>query len=570
MQEPLGEIALCAAAAGMQEAQVRELAVFASQRGERLIDSLVARAGVDELALARGLGRLLDLPVLESELTGIPPDILAQVPPTLAASHQVIPLAQANGKLRVACWDPFDWQGWDDLAYLLGLPLEKVLAPRSLIIRMINANYGLGADTVARLVATDTRESIAPPAGQLVTDLSEEEAANEPTVVNLVNRILSEAIRSNATDIHFEPHEGRYRIRYRIDGMLEDVPTPSNIHVLRLAVVSRIKIMSGLDITEKRLPQDGRARVALAGQNCDLRMSVLPGIHGEAVVIRIQNRQVVQLDLSALGFEDHERQAIDRLISRPHGLFLATGPTGSGKTTTLYTCLLKVCSPQIKIVTIEDPVEYWMDDVLQMQVHEGIGFSFATALRSMLRHDPDVMLVGEIRDLETAEIAIRSALTGHLVLASLHTNDAASAVTRLCDIGIESFLVASSVQGILAQRLVRRVCPNCREEVLPDSLDEFSRAMLGSLPLGDNSVLVRPKGCESCRFTGFRGRMAVGEVLTVSAAIRRLIQQRESADAVKEAACREGMRLLRDNAMRAAAGGKTTISEALRVTQEEI
>jgi general secretion pathway protein E/type IV pilus assembly protein PilB len=565
----LDEVALCAAAAGMEEPQVRELAAFAAQRGERLIDSLVARAGADEAALATGLARLLDLPLLDHELAEIPHNTLAQIPPTLAVSHQVIPLGHEDGRLRVACWDPFDWQGWDDLAYLIGRPLEKVLCPRSLIVRMINSNYGLGADTVARLVTTDTRQSAATTT-QSVTDLSDKEAANEPTVVNLVNRILTEAIGSNATDIHFEPHEGRYRIRYRIDGMLEDVPTPPNIHALRLAVASRIKIMSGLDITEKRLPQDGRARVALTGQNCDLRISVLPGIHGEAVVIRIQNQQAVQLDLAALGFEDYERQVIDRLISRSHGLFLVTGPTGSGKTTTLYTCLLKVRCPRIKILTIEDPVEYWIDDVLQMQVHEEIGFSFATALRSMLRHDPDVMLVGEIRDLETAEIAIRSALTGHLVLASLHTNDAASAVTRLCDIGIEPFLVASSVQGILAQRLARRVCPHCQEEVLPDSFDEFTRAMLHSLPLVENTSLLRGKGCERCRFTGYRGRMAVGEAMMVSAAIRRLIQQRESADALKETACREGMRLLRDNALRAVAGGKTTIPEVLRVTQEEL
>jgi len=561
----LDEVAICAAAAGLEESQVRELAAFAAQRGERLIDSLVSRAGVDEMALARGLARMLDMPLAGEEVADIPGEVLEQIPPTLAVDHQVMPLCQEDGKLRVACWDPFDWQGWEDLCYLLGRPLEKAICPRSLIVRMINANYGLGAETVARLVKTDADTPAAFGAG--VTDLSDKEAANEPTVINLVNRILTEAIRSNATDIHFEPLEGRFRIRYRIDGMLEDVPTPSNIHALRLAVVSRIKIMSGLDITEKRLPQDGRARVALAGQNCDLRISVLPGLHGEAVVIRIQNQQAVQLDLAALGFEDHERAAIDQLISRPHGLFLATGPTGSGKTTTLYTCLLKVRSPAIKIVTIEDPVEYWMDDVLQMQVHEEIGFTFAAALRSMLRHDPDVMLVGEIRDLETAEIAIRSALTGHLVLASLHTNDAASAVTRLCDIGIEPFLVASSVQGILAQRLARRICPRCREDAPPDSLDEFARELLAGSPLTAGVVPVRGRGCEHCRFTGYRGRMAVGEVLTVSANIRRLIQERRSADVIAETACREGMRLLRDNALRAVAEGKTTVWEVLRVTQ---
>jgi general secretion pathway protein E/type IV pilus assembly protein PilB len=450
---------------------------------------------------------------------------------------------------------------------MLGQSMERVLAPRSLIVRMIHANYGLGAETVARLVEAGSGEGAG--AVSSVTDLSEHQAANEPTVVNLVNRILGEAIEAGATDVHLEPHDGRYRIRYRVDGMLEDVPTPSNIHALRMAVVSRVKIMSGLDITEKRLPQDGRSRVSLGGQNCDLRISVLPGIHGEAVVVRIQNQQAVALDLAALGFEEHERGVMERLIRRPHGLFLATGPTGSGKTTTLYTCLLKVRSPQIKIVTIEDPVEYWMDGVLQMQVHEEIGFTFARALRSMLRHDPDVMLVGEIRDLETAEIAIRSALTGHLVLASLHTNDAASAVTRLCDIGIEPFLVASSVQGILAQRLVRKVCPHCRQELSSEALEAMSGGLLGDWPVASRGVSVYGRGCERCRFTGFSGRMAVGEVLTVSSSVRRLIQQNASPDELREAACREGMRLLRDNALQAVSAGRTSVSEVLRVTQED-
>ena len=567
MQDCLDQVGLCASAVGLGQERVRELADFAAQRGERLLDVLVSRGGVEEEKLSRGLGNLLGLAVLEEEVGEIPSDVLSTIPPVLAVSHQVVPLGWRDGKLRVACWDPFDWQGWDDLSYMLGQSMERVLAPRSLILRMIHANYGLGAETVARLVEAGGGEGTA--AVSSVTDLSEHQAANEPTVVNLVNRILGEAIEAGATDVHLEPHDGRYRIRYRVDGMLEDVPTPSNIHALRMAVVSRVKIMSGLDITEKRLPQDGRSRVSLGGQNCDLRISVLPGIHGEAVVVRIQNQQAVVLDLAALGFEEHERGAIERLIRRPHGLFLATGPTGSGKTTTLYTCLLKVRSPQIKIVPIEDPVEYWMDGVLQMQVHEEIGFTFGRALRSMLRHDPDVMLVGEIRDLETAEIAIRSALTGHLVLASLHTNDAASAVTRLCDIGIEPFLVASSVQGILAQRLVRKVCPHCRQELSPEALEAMSGGLLGDWPVELRGGSVHGRGCERCRFTGFSGRMAVGEVLTVSSSIRRLVQQNASPDMVKEAACREGMRLLRDNALRAVSAGRTSVSEVLRVTQED-
>jgi type II secretory ATPase GspE/PulE/Tfp pilus assembly ATPase PilB-like protein len=307
----------------------------------------------------------------------------------------------------------------------------------------------------------------------------------------------------------------------------------------------------------------------LAGQDFDLRISVLPGIHGEAIVIRVQTRQMVSLDLDALGFEPEERAKVEHLISRPYGLMLVTGPTGSGKTTTLYTCLGQISKPEIKIITIEDPVEYWMENILQMQVHTGIGFNFALALRSMLRHDPDVLLVGEIRDRETADIAIRSSLTGHLVLATLHTNDSASAVTRLIDIGIEPFLVATSVHGILAQRLVRVICRDCKREMDVTLLSEFERQMIRHSPLVKDATLFHGQGCENCRFTGYRGRAAVGEVLVVSPAIKAMAQRSEPAEIIKDAACKEGMRTLRDGALLAAKNGKTTISEVLRVTQED-
>ncbi|MCY2927553.1 MAG: GspE/PulE family protein [Planctomycetota bacterium] len=403
-----------------------------------------------------------------------------------------------------------------------------------------------------------------------VTDLAGEEAANEPTVVNFVNQVLAEAIRLNATDIHFEPYEEKYRIRYRIDGMLEDVPVPASLYAFKLAVVSRIKIMACLDITEKRLPQDGRAQVSMGNQKCDLRISILPGIHGEAIVIRIQNRQIVRLDLEALGFGEAERGKIDQLASCPYGLILVTGPTGSGKTTTLYTCLLKIRAPQIKIITIEDPVEYWMDGMLQMQMNQEVGFTFARALRSMLRHDPDVMLVGEVRDGETAEIAIRSALTGHLVLSTLHTNDAASAVTRLCDIGIEPFLLASCLRGIVAQRLVRRVCPECRIQIDPGTMDDFEIAALEAAGCGSGPTLWEARGCQACRFTGYQGRMVVAEIIGVTPSIRALIQAKAPAEQIKEQAIKDGMRTLRESALQAALSGRTTLREVLRVTQEDL
>jgi general secretion pathway protein E/type IV pilus assembly protein PilB len=564
----LDEVGLCAKAAGLDEERVRELSAFAAPRGQSLIDALILRGGAQEQHFIAELSRLLHLPLQAEEIAHIPDEVLLRIPASLAIRHQVVPFEDRDGRLRVAVGDPFDWASWDDLQQVVEGTLEKVLCPPTIIEKMIRTHFGLGADTVERLVSgREDRELVS--IGPQTTDLSDEKAANEPTVVNLVNQILSEAIREGVTDIHFEPFESRYRIRYRIDGMLEEVPIPASVNALQKSVVSRIKIMSGLDITNKRLPQDGRAQVSLGGQRCDLRVSVLPGIHGEAIVIRVQNRQAVRLDLESLGFETHQQQRIDRLARQPYGLVLVTGPTGSGKTTTLYTCLQNLRSSQTKIITIEDPVEYWMDDILQMQVKDEIGFTFSRALRSMLRHDPDIMLVGEIRDRETAEIAIRSALTGHLVFATLHTNDASGAVGRLCDIGIDPVLVAGAVQGVLAQRLVRRICPHCKSAVSLESLEPFEQDILLYDGVGRDETLWKGMGCEACRFAGYRGRKALGEVLIVSCEIRRRIQQRAGSDEIRQAAIAEGMLPLRKTALGAVRRGDTTLSEVLRVTQED-
>jgi type II secretory ATPase GspE/PulE/Tfp pilus assembly ATPase PilB-like protein len=565
--EILDEVTLCVMASGLETKRVQELANFARDRHQSLVDILIERGGANEHTLLQGLAEQMNVPFLGKEQTKISEDVLSLVSPAVAINHKIIPV-ENNGSLKIACSDPFDWRKWDDLVQILNRPLEKVLCPRSIIERMLKANYGLGADTVERMLANRTNKEVKV-VTRNATDLSEMEAANEPTVVNLVNKILTEAIRVNATDIHFEPYEGKYRVRYRIDGILEDVSMPVSVNLLKLAMVSRIKIMSNLDITEKRLPQDGRSQVSLGGQDYDLRVSILPGTYGEAVVIRLQSRQMVKLDLEMLGFEAGERKKISDLISRPYGLILVTGPTGSGKTTTLYTCLSKINEPGTKIITIEDPIEYRMENILQMQVHEEIGFTFARALRSILRHDPDVVLIGEIRDQETADIAIRASLTGHLVFATLHTNDAASAVTRLIDIGVEPFLVASSVQGILAQRLVRKVCPNCRQDCEMESLTEYEQSLLRESGNEEKVTMKKGQGCERCRFTGYKGRRAIGEILLVSSEVRRMIQQRETADRIKELACREGMTTLRQNAFRAVRHGMTTMTEALRVTQED-
>lgn len=563
----LDEASICAKVSGLDVESVRELAAFARTRNRSLIEVLVDRKGVDEGELTRGLAKSLGFPFVD-EMDEIPTDVLSEISPGLAIKNDIIPVGKTNGTLRVAVWDPFDWQRWDDLAHILGRPIEKALASRSVIRKMLKANYGIGADTVEHLLGGRGDEDSTISAGGS-SDLSAEDAANEPTIVNLVNNILTEAIRANATDIHFEPYEDEYLVRYRIDGMLEEVSIPGDVNLLKLAIVSRIKIMSHLDITEKRLPQDGRCQVSLAGQDFDLRISILPGINGEAVMIRLQSRHMASLELASLGFGEHEESKIHELISRPHGLVLVTGPTGSGKTTTLYSCLNNIITPETKIITIEDPVEYRMGGILQMQVRDEIGFSFARALRSILRHDPDIILVGEIRDIQTAEIAIRSSLTGHLVFATLHTNDASSAATRLTDIGVEPFLVASAVQGILAQRLVRKVCTHCRQPVDASSLSDFERKLLQDAGYLETALLYKGTGCQKCRFTGYRGRMAVGEVLDASPQIRRLIQQSESPDQIKKVACQAGMRTLRESGLLAVKAGITTIQEVLRVTQED-
>lgn len=563
------EVTLCVQASGLPVERVEELAAFARENNQPVVQVLVDKAKVDEHALLHGLAVKLSLPFADRNATQIPAEVLAQVSPALAMRHLMIPLSISGGRLQIACADPFDWRGWEDLSHVLGRPIERVLCPRATIRKLLKANYGVGADTVQRMLAA-RGDKVVEISGSKATALgSDEQAANDATVVNLVNQILTEAIRVNATDIHLEPHEDRFRVRYRIDGMLEDIAMPVSVNLLRQALISRVKIMSNLDITEKRLPQDGRCQVSLDGAQYDLRVGLLPGVHGEAVSIRLQSRQMVKLDLESLGFELNARNKIEQLIARPHGLILVTGPTGSGKTTTLYTCLNKINVSPMKIITIEDPVEYWMENILQMQVQEHIGFTFARALRGMLRHDPDIMLVGEIRDRETADIAIRSSLTGHLVFATLHTNDAASAFTRLLDIGIEPFLVASSVLGVVAQRLVRRVCPFCKQQVMLSAGTDAERGLLSGMAGARDATLYEGQLCDKCRFTGYRGRTSIAEVLMVTPGIRALIQQREPAERIKELAVREGMSTLRECAVSALCQGKTTVAEVMRVTQEE-
>jgi len=486
-------------------------------------------------------------------------DAVAAVPPSLAAYYRIVPVSADDGRIVIATDDPFNEHLADELRLLLDREVILVLAPSEAIQRAVRRHYGVGADTVERM----TRQGA--PAGEEEVgggDLADETAAHDASVIRLLNQILMDAVEQRATDIHFEPYENELRVRYRIDGVLRDAGVPASARHFRHALVSRAKIMSNLDIAEHRLPQDGRAQIQLAGRTYDLRISILPTPYGEALNARILSRGTEIDTLDKLGFEGRDLELLLELIRKPHGIILVTGPTGSGKTTTLYTILKQINSPETKILTVEDPIEYRMKGITQMQVNPEIGFTFARALRSMLRHDPDVMLIGETRDYETAEITIRTALTGHLVFSTLHTNDAPTAMNRLIDMGVEPFLIASSVEGVLAQRLVRVICPHCKQWEAPDVglLEE-----LGAEAAGIERI-ARGTGCPACRFTGFRGRTCITELMVMDSHLRAMVAARCHADELRREAVRRGMQSLRASGIEKVKQAVTTITEVLRVT----
>jgi general secretion pathway protein E/type IV pilus assembly protein PilB len=428
----------------------------------------------------------------------------------------------------------------------------------------------VGAETIDGLVALQSRK-----AGdvemleEISTDGSEDaEQAQQASVVRLVNEILAEAIEARASDIHVESQESGLKLRYRIDGVLQKQPTPAEMNQFRAAIVSRLKIMAKLNIAEKRVPQDGRIKLRVSGREIDLRVSIIPMLHGESVVMRILDKSNLKFSLRGIGMSDAVYQDFQKLINLPHGIILVTGPTGSGKTTTLYSALHEIQSEDTKIITIEDPIEYQLEGINQIQVHQKVGLSFAASLRAILRHDPDVVLVGEIRDLETAENATQASLTGHTVFSTLHTNDAAGAFMRLCDMGVEPFLVSSTVEGVLAQRLVRVLCNECKEAYhpcqseLPDDFPAEAR-------LDPDLRLYRPKGCEACRGLGYRGRKGIYELLVTNDEVRHLATQRVPSHVIKEAAKRAGMQTLRMDGWRKVLDGTTTLDEVVRVTKAD-
>ncbi len=532
--------------------------------GASLLEKAVALGYVKEEAALRALGEEVGLEYVD--LRDIPVDLslLKGFPHKLIHRQSLFPIRRDNGQLVVATSDPFDLYPIDEVSAATGLSVIPVLASRNQITTLIKKHLGVGSETVEGLMEQFTDREI-----ELLDDIETDgselsEMAQEASVVRLVNEILLEAIETKASDVHIESQGSGVVIRYRVDGILQSQPVPPEINRFQAAIISRLKIMSHLNIAERRLPQDGRIKLRVAGREIDVRVSVIPMIHGEGLVLRILDKGAMVFELQSLGMEADTYARFSDLIRMPHGIVLVTGPTGSGKTTTLYSALIEINSPDVKIITTEDPVEYQLEGINQIQVHPKIGLTFASSLRSILRHDPDVVLIGEIRDLETAENAIQAALTGHLVFSTLHTNDASGAYARLSDMGVEPFLVASTVEAVMAQRLVRRLCEHCREPYEPDPEvmpPDFPFDQLAGRPL------YRQVGCKECRHIGYAGRLGIYELLLTDNNIRQLSHDRASTWLIKKAAMQQGMITLREDGWRKAMHGRTTVDEVLRVTK---
>ena len=529
-------------------------------------EAAVDQGFVREEDALKAIGAAIGLDFLDLAIEGDKVDLslLPEFPSKLIYRQNLFPVRRENGSLTVATSDPFDLYPLDEASAATGLSIVPVLASRNEIDKLVKKHLGVGGETIGALVAQKTEDEGVELLEDIETDGSElSEMAQEASVVRLVNEILLEAIESRASDVHIESQPTGLTIRYRIDGMLHPQPVPDDIRHFEASIVSRLKIMARLNIAENRLPQDGRIKLKVRGREVDVRVSVIPMIHGEGIVMRILDKGSMVFELKSLGMDLEVYKEFRRLIDLPHGIILVTGPTGSGKTTTLYSSLLEINRPDIKIITTEDPVEYQLGGINQIQVHSQIGLTFARSLRSILRHDPDVVLVGEIRDLETAENAIQASLTGHLVFSTLHTNDAAGAFTRMVDMGVEPFLVSSTVEAVMAQRLVRKLCKHCKEEYQP-----HDEELPPDFPTQDwDGVMYRAKGCRECRQVGYSGRMGVYELLMTTEEVRQLAHDNVSSWELKKAALKQGMRTLRMDGWVKARQGLTSIDEIVRVTK---
>ncbi len=523
---------------------------------------LVEQGALTEQNLAKVLSIQWGLPYVQLSTIEIDPDVVKAIPQHIAHRHKVLAIEKTKRKLKLAIADPLNVVALDDVRLVTGLELEQVVAAEEDIMAAINRYYtgGIDLDEAMRQAVTADIE-IAEDKGE---DLSVQELrtlTEEAPVVRLVNLVISQAIGDGASDIHMEPHRRSVQVRYRVDGLLHDVMTPPK--QLQAAIVSRLKIMANLDIAERRIPQDGRIHVVIENKEYDLRVSTLPTVFGEKVVMRILDQSSTRLGLNKLGFNTATLEVWEGMAAKPYGMILVSGPTGSGKTTTLYSTLYKINTTDKNILTVEDPVEYQLPRVNQVQVNPKAGLTFANGLRSFLRQDPDIIMVGEIRDKETAEIAIQASLTGHLVLSTIHTNDAPSATTRLVDMGVEPFLISSSILGVLAQRLARTICTNCREAYAPP-VEALHR--LGLKPeQGEEILFYRGKGCDRCKGSGYKGRYGIFELMPMSEAIRELVLKGASADQIRQQAVAEGMKTLADDGILKVLEGATTIDELLRV-----
>lgn len=486
-------------------------------------------------------------------------ELLALFPARLLLRDELLPLQRHEDTVEIATSRLFSSRGLDGLKTITGLRLTPVLAPSEVIQRELKKRLGVGADTIGIL---DDEAAVQVVDDDGTGDGNLDNAAEDASIIRFVNQVLKDAIELRASDVHLEPFENELRIRYRIDGVLQDVPVPAQIKRFQPAIVARVKILSHLNIAEKRLPQDGRIKVRIDAAEVDIRVSIIPMLHGEAVVMRLLRQNASLRGARELGMAPRELACLQRVLQLPHGIVLVTGPTGSGKTSTLYTALQEINDSERKIVTIEDPIEYQLRGVNQIQVSEKSGLTFARGLRSILRHDPDVILIGEIRDQETAQIAVQASLTGHLVFSTLHTNDAPGAITRLVDMGVEPYLVASSLEAVLAQRLVRLLCPHCKQ---PDT-GPTAAAFKTSLGLAGDITVYKAVGCRECRQTGYHGRRAIFEWMDTNAEIRQLILQNASSDLLRAAAMRSGMRTLAEDGRRLVQDGLTTIDEILSVS----
>jgi len=548
-------------------AQVEELLSQQKKEGTRLLKLLVDKAYVSDTDMIVAMGRVLNVPPVNLSRVNVPPDVAGFVPKEMALNFKVVPVSRVGNQLHLAMADPLNVLALDDVKRVAKLEVVPMIAPEKSIIEKINtldaARSGSMEDIIKQQEELDVEEAELLEEASDTINVDELAAAGEDApVIKLANMMLVQAIRDRASDIHLEPFENEVKLRYRIDGALVDIPAPPKN--MQLALTSRLKIMSNLDIAERRLPQDGRMRMRVAGRDIDLRVSFLPTVNGEKCVMRILDKSNLNADLRNLGMDDVTFARFEKAIDSPHGLMLVTGPTGSGKTTTLYSVLNELNTPEDNIITVEDPVEFQMQGINQVPVRKEIGLTFAAALRSILRQDPDIIMIGEIRDEETAEIAVESALTGHQVLSTMHCNDAPGAVSRLDDMGIAPFLISSSVILACAQRLMRRVCPSCKEPYSP--LPEIFQQVDADPQSFKGATLVRGAGCDRCKNTGYSGRVAIIEAMQVSDEIRKLIIQRAPASDIGKVAVEQGMKTLREVALDKVRLGISTFEQVVEVT----